>query len=283
MPPRIVWESSQRNAFVINCRHASVYINSKKWDMARKLFGNRIFDSILRKYYQEYIECSDRYVLLCEEYANEMQSIYKHQYDQKIISMINPCRFNISNNNIDDKENSICYVGRLYPEKQVDVIIRAWKIVEYAAANGWKFYIVGSGSAEKDLKKLTLRLCCRNVFFEGYQNPIDYYKKSKIFVSASQTEGYPMTIVEAMAYGTVPVIANTYTALNGIIPDDVNGKKISSTAPDEFADTIRELINNSNMLQEKSNQAFLLCKKKYSIEDVANNWYKLFELMKQTT
>lgn len=89
-----------------------------------------------------------------------------------------------------------------------------------------------------------------------------------------------MTIVEAMAYGTVPVIANTYSALAGIIPDDINGVKVQEADPSLFAEVIDELISNSDKLQEKSNQAFQFCKRNFSIDDVSNNWYKLFDSMK---
>lgn len=278
LDPKGVYLAADGKAKVMHCRHAAVYINSRKWNLARKLLGKNFFDKILAIKYKPYIASGDKFILLCEEYAKEMKHIYCGRYDNKIISMLNPCRFDIEETDYCNKENAICYVGRLYPEKQVDLLIKAWKqIEETIIKRDWKFYVVGTGESLEPLKELVYNLKCKNIYFEGYQMPIEYYRKSKIFVSASATEGYPMTIVEAMAYRGVPVIANTYSALQDILPEDINGIKINDVNVYNFAQQLKLLIENEKLLKEKSNRASKFCKEKFDIDKVAYEWCRLFE------
>ncbi len=280
LEPRRVYQAAAGTARVLHCRHAAVYINSKKRNLAKKILGNYWFDKILSLIYRPYVRYSDRFVLLCQEYANEIKHIFRHKYDHKIISMLNPCRYDIPLPELlqGEKENAVCYVGRLYPEKQVDILLYAWKQVEdIAIKEGWKFYIVGNGKALEDLQTVSEKLECKNVFFEGYQEPVNYYKKSKIFVSASATEGYPMTIVEAMAYGCVPVAANTYTALDGILLDNTNGYKINSLKPEDFSKTLRLLMLDKSLMDSMKENANNFCRKNYEIAKIADDWIELFK------
>lgn len=276
--PKKVYQASSGMAKVFHCRHAAVYINSVKWNCFRRMLGKVLFDYILAFKYRNYIEYGDRFVLLCDEYATEMKKIFLHKRDDKIISMLNPCRFDIPSDMVfGNKENAICYVGRIYPEKQLDILIKAWKDIEdIVVKDSWFFYIIGTGDDISHVQSLAKSLECKNIRFEGFQIPIEYYKKCKIFVSASATEGYPMTIIEAMAYGVVPIIANTYSALEGIIPCDYNGIKVNNVEVLEFAKELRNLMNDNDILQKKSNIAHLFCKENYSVKNIAMEWINLF-------
>lgn len=279
LDPYAVYKSANGNARVFNCRHAAIYINSKKRDIFKKVLGRYWYNKLLVCLYKPYVRYSDKFVLLCEEYVEEMKHIFHNRFDDKIISILNPCRFDIPLLEYVKpvKKNNICYVGRLYPEKQVDILLKAWKQVEdIALRDGWKFYIVGTGESLETLKGISYDLGCKNVFFEGYQIPVEYYIKSKIFVSASATEGYPMTLVEAMAYGCVPVIANTYSALGGILTDNKNGFKINSLEPDDFSGKLRLLMNNSVLLEEMKINANKFCYNNYRIDIIADRWISLF-------
>lgn len=280
LEPRKVYQAAGGTAKVLHCRHAAVYINSKKRRLAEKILGRHWFDKILKHIYSPYVHYSDRFVLLCKEYADEMKHIFRHKYDNKIISILNPCRYDISLPKLvqQEKENAICYVGRLYPEKQVDILLNAWKQLEdIVIKDGWKFYVVGKGESLEYLQTVSGKLNCKNVFFEGYQNPENYYRSSKIFVSASATEGYPMTIVEAMAFGCVPVVANTYTALDGILFDHENGYKINPLKPDDFIKTLRLLMTNQTLLDNIKTNTYEFCRQNYEINKIAKEWIGLFE------
>ncbi|OON88460.1 hypothetical protein BXO88_01320 [Oribacterium sp. C9] len=282
LDPKRVYNVSHDKAYVVNCRHSAVYINSPRRNIARWIMGEKIFDALLRKKYMPYVKYCDKYVLLCNEYREEINKIFNKKINAKVTYIYNPCRFSVNNYEF-KKEKSILYVGRLYPEKRVDIIIKAWKkLQDEGRTNGWKLWIVGDGKSQKELIQLSEKLSCENVYFEGHQNPEEYYKRAMLFISASATEGYPMTIVEAMAYGCVPVIANTYSALKGILNNGDHGIMVNECTDNGFTKILRQIINDEFKIKSMSKKANDFCKDNYDIEIVYERWKKLFSESKKT-
>jgi glycosyltransferase involved in cell wall biosynthesis len=102
--------------------------------------------------------------------------------------------------------------GRLSPEKGVDVLIRAARLVlESAPETG--FVIFGHGPLEHDLRQLiaTEGLIGR-VVLAGFTNRLDdYLPHFDVLALSSYTEGLPCVVLEALAAG-VPAVA---TAVGG--------------------------------------------------------------------
>jgi len=101
---------------------------------------------------------------------------------------------------IGDKVIDFLYLGRLESYKGVQNILHAFRKVvdEHAEAN---MAIVGYGSFENELKRLTESLgLSANVAFHGFKaDTYSYYSRSKVFVMASETEGLPCSLMEAMS------------------------------------------------------------------------------------
>ena len=94
------------------------------------------------------------------------------------------------------------FVGRFHKERGIDLlqeIAQSSSLID----SYYKFVFVGNGPLHDGfiakLRKLPL-----NVDFKGYlPNPqlMEVYKSSKIFVSTAPTEGYGLSIREALSYG----------------------------------------------------------------------------------
>jgi N-acetylgalactosamine-N,N'-diacetylbacillosaminyl-diphospho-undecaprenol 4-alpha-N-acetylgalactosaminyltransferase len=96
-------------------------------------------------------------------------------------------------------------VGRLIKLKRTEIILNALTHLP----NDIELILVGNGTEEADFKRLAEQLNVRQrVHFVGSQkNPFAYLNKSNLFVMASETEGFPNVLVEAMLCG-IPVIAS---------------------------------------------------------------------------
>lgn len=93
----------------------------------------------------------------------------------------------------------LVYSGRLEEYKRVDKLI-----CEFAKAKKHlkdiKLYIIGDGSAKKDLEELVNKLNLKkDVIFLGFlKNPYPYINTADIVVSASSSETYSIAILEAL-------------------------------------------------------------------------------------
>ena len=93
------------------------------------------------------------------------------------------------------------YVGRLSPEKSIEVSLRAF--AEMKNREKAKLVIVGDGPSMNDLKKLAQELNITDqTEFTGEVprgDTIAYYHSADAFVSASKTESQGLTFLEALA------------------------------------------------------------------------------------
>ena len=105
----------------------------------------------------------------------------------------------------------LLYVGRLSASKNVDVLLNA---VATVIAEGLPFTctIVGEGSERARLERQAVSLGIQNqVHFKGGVAPdevLPYYQSADSLVLASESEGWPKTITEAMTYGLICVGSN---------------------------------------------------------------------------
>lgn len=96
------------------------------------------------------------------------------------------------------------YTGRLEDYKGVDLMIEAASEVKKAIPE-FKFAIVGYGSERQKYEARVRELgLTDNVYFMGYQRDVrQWLYKSRIFVMASDCEGLPCAMMEAMSCGMI--------------------------------------------------------------------------------
>lgn len=98
----------------------------------------------------------------------------------------------------------IGYLGRLDPEKNVDVLLRAFQDLD--PPEEVRLVLVGSGS---DRRRLSRRFASERVVFTGQVVDevarIEMLRAMDIFVLPSAVEGLSLSLLEAMACGVAPV------------------------------------------------------------------------------
>ena len=105
----------------------------------------------------------------------------------------------------DDQTTVLLYVGRLSPEKEVDVIIQAYIALQKSNQQKTLLVIVGDGPEATKLKYLSAQ---NKVIFTGSLSGTrlsEAYASADIFVFASQVETFGNVVLEAMASGLAVV------------------------------------------------------------------------------
>ena len=116
-------------------------------------------------------------------------------------------------------------VGNLFPEKRWDRLIYSVSgLVASRPELAFTVKIAGEGKQREELERLVCRLGLeRRVMFLGRRLDIpELLVESDIFVMASDSEGTPNAIMEAMAAG-LPVVATNVGDVRRLVAEGVNG------------------------------------------------------------
>lgn len=117
----------------------------------------------------------------------------------------------LSNKSIPEKEN-IIYSNRLHnPLYNINDILDGF--AEFVKENPyWKLVIGANGTLTEELKVTAKKILPHDSFeFIGFVNReenIKQYLRAKIWVSIPSSDGTAISLLEAMAYGCIPVVSN---------------------------------------------------------------------------
>ena len=230
---------------------------------------------IIKKNFKRINSFSETIVLLSPRYMEEYYNSFPDTQWGKLQSIPNPIIFGPLDNV--PKEKIVLYVGRLAERhKKLTRLFDIWAKVSPNNPE-WKLYIVGDGKDGEYYKSYSEKENLKNVFFEGFQlNPVSYYKRASILVMTSEYEGFPLTMIEAMRYGCVPIVYNSFSASNDIIANTENGYLVTAFNEDNYIDSLEKIMHNSDLLESMSRNAYSSIQK-YDIEIIIKKWIALFE------
>lgn len=122
-----------------------------------------------------------------------------------------------------DAEVLIGSVGRLEPQKRFDLLIHAFHSVS-ATRPELRLTIAGDGSERDALHALIARLGLesRCLMLGHRSDVVDVLSAVDLFVQASDYEGTPNSVLEAMAL-TLPIVATTAGGTAQLVEDGVHG------------------------------------------------------------
>ncbi len=149
-------------------------------------------------------------------------------------------KFNYLENqgNASGKVHLLC-VGYLDHVKGQDILIQAMAKLD----DRFDLTLVGNGTLRKELEKMVQTLGLQQrIHFAGFQNQdklISYYHEADIFCLASRSEGFGISILEAMACG-LPVVASDAGGIPEKITEGRNGFIVQKENIDEFVQKISD-------------------------------------------
>jgi len=132
------------------------------------------------------------------------------------------------------------FVGRLSAEKGLTTLLRAW-----ACLPDLQLQIMGDGPLRSSVEAEAERL--PNVTILGFhERPqvLEAMKSAACLIMPSEWyEGFPMTLVEAMACGT-PIVASDLGSLHELVQEGVTGTRFAPGDPRHLAEKVRALMSS---------------------------------------
>jgi glycosyltransferase involved in cell wall biosynthesis len=168
--------------------------------------------------------------------------------------------------NIPEDKVKLLYLGRLYPEKSVDTLIKAVPHIIKKHPNT-HIMIVGAGHLRPKLEKLAQDLrVSQHITFLGLVSDEDRlraYHASDIFILPSLAELEGMVVLEAMASGKPIVISDAEMSASRYFVDG-NGFLFKTLDHAHLAEQVLKLITDKE-LRKKMSEASLENVKQYDI------------------
>ena len=170
-----------------------------------------------------------------------------------------------------DDEIMILNVGRLTPEKAQKNLIKAAELL--SDRSGLRFFIAGDGPCRAELESLI-----RNDNFRllGSRNDVDrLLNAADLFVLYSDTEGMPVSLMEAMS-AELPCVASDLEGIVQLIPDERYGTVIPAGDPALLADTLRKVLDDPEKAAAQGKAAAERIRESFSLDASCSSYEKLF-------
>lgn len=170
-----------------------------------------------------------------------------------------------------EKEKKIVTAGRLMPQKNQKMMIRAFAEV-LKKHSDYKLVIYGEGPSETELRNLVEELgISENVSMPGNVKDLhDRIKTAEIFVLSSDYEGMPNALIEAMCLG-LPVISTKVSGTEELISESLNGILTEIGDEKEMTKAMLKLLadNEKRKLYAKEN---IKLAERLNINSITKEW-----------
>ena len=179
------------------------------------------------------------------------------KYYSSFITEVIPNFIVVSDNNR-KRENTIIAAGRIAKVKQFDHLIKAWALI---ASNHetWKLKIFGDGDddIEKYLQTLIKDLGLEKSVQIKQSTPLiaEEMAKAKIYALTSETECFPMVLLEAQASGLAIVSYDCPHGPRNIVENEVSGFLTENQNIVNFGAALSKIINDPDQLKKVSHNA----------------------------
>lgn len=136
-------------------------------------------------------------------------------------------------------------VGSLLKRKRVDMLLRAFK----ALGAGVVCLVAGDGPEMDSLKASARELgISERVVFTGFTpDPLSHINAMDVFVSASEKEGLPRVILEAMLMGK-PVVAFDVIGTRELVVDGVTGLLVKPESAEALGEATKGLLGRKDAM-----------------------------------
>ncbi|MFJ3199102.1 glycosyltransferase [Streptomyces sp. NPDC086989] len=226
----------------------------------------------VRRHYSEV----DRLLVLTPEDAD----LWIRAGMENVGSMPNPLPF-MPDSPAPRTEKVVASVGRLAFEKGVDLLLDAWADAAPHHPD-WVLRIYGAGVEEATLRAHAagLGLTDSVQWMGSTDDVLGALRGASVFAQASRAEGFPITLLEAMAAGLPVAAFDCAPGVRAIVEDGEDGLLARLGNTMELAGHLRVLMADRELRDRLGDNAFRSVKR-YSSAEITDRWEELFAFLER--
>ena len=163
------------------------------------------------------------------------------------------------------------HIGRYHEAKNQEMLINIFNDLDEQHID-FCLIIIGRGF-DKDKGKDLQKIACEKIHFLGEKNNVgDYLLCSDYFCLTSIYEGLPLSLLEAMSAGVVPIC----TPAGGIV-NVLHNNQVGFLSSDFSFDSYKKTLNIALSQKIEKDTIISIYKKSYSIHTCAKKYIQLWE------
>ncbi len=170
------------------------------------------------------------------------------------------------------RDIDLIFVGRVAEVKQpcqfVEVVAAVQRLIP-----DLRSALLGEGPLLDDVRAKAKELgVSRNIEFLGKRKDVEaFLARSKVFLLTSRSEGLSIAMLEAMAGGAVPVVANV-GELDDLVEHGANGYLVTPNRLEEYARRILSLLQDDRLRRRCAERAIRAARSHCSLDIVTAKW-----------
>jgi GalNAc-alpha-(1->4)-GalNAc-alpha-(1->3)-diNAcBac-PP-undecaprenol alpha-1,4-N-acetyl-D-galactosaminyltransferase len=170
------------------------------------------------------------------------------------------------------QKNLLVSMGRLTKQKRFDLLLQAFAKIAPQYPD-WQMLILGRGELRKQLSQMRddLGLSGQVIFTGALSNPFAVLKQAKLFVMASENEGFPMAHGEALACGLPVVCTDCPSGPSEMVRQGIDGLLVPNRDVTALATAMAGLMSDEPQRQKLSTKAPEVLER-FSLDAIVTEW-----------
>lgn len=172
----------------------------------------------------------------------------------------------------------LLFIGRISTAKGIEYIFQALEILKNKQVP-FKFFMAGTGPDETKYVEKFSTLLRSDFCFKGVvsgQGKADLYKECNIFLLPSLFEGLPMSLLEAMSFGLVPVVTGV-GSMKYVVASGENGIIVDDKVELKIAAAVEQFANDWQIVQKLGNNAVQYIFNNYDPEEYVKKLNQIYD------
>jgi glycosyltransferase involved in cell wall biosynthesis len=207
-----------------------------------------LFDSNFKEQINKLFNYSDVLIVLSNQWIDWINEAYpENSYNFKVL--YNPCPNVVRD--FSKREKNILYTGTLIDRKGYNRLIMAFSKIAHLHP-AWKLIFAGNGEVDKGkqlAKELKIETQTEFLGWITGERKIQVLQQASIYCLPSWGEGFPMGVLDAIAYG-IPIVTTPVGGIPDLIRDGENGLIFNPYDVEKLA----EILSNLMKFEEKRHE-----------------------------
>lgn len=175
------------------------------------------------------------------------------------------------------REKSLLFLGRLHKGKGLDEIVEACRILKSEGFE-FRFKCFGTGEMKDSFVAKMNEILGDRFFYGGVVSGAEKrlaFAESDIFLLPSHYEGMPISLLEAMAAGCVPVVSDV-GSIGDAVENEVNGFLIEPRDHGQITNTLKRLLSDEIDWVKMRENAKSTIREHYEIKDYLSKLQEIY-------